>query len=81
VEDLDKIPMMCGTLFDMVVVSRDQHDTIHRHKDTARECIFVKRKVRLQKQQVLHGLSILETGQVTLEEWEKFVRGHLSFEG
>ena len=80
-EDLDKIPMMRDTLFHMIVVSRDQHDAIHRHKDTAvecsRECTFVKRKVRLHKQQVLLGLSILETGQVTLNNWQQFVKGHL----
>ena len=81
VEDLDKILRMRDTLCDMIVVSRDQHDAIHMHKDTARECskecTFVKRKARLHKQQVLLGLSILETGQVTLEKWKTFVRGHL----
>ena len=81
VEDPNKILMEHDTLFSMIVVSRDQHDAIHRHKDTARECsrecTFVKRKARLHKQQVLLGLSILETGQVTLDKWKTFVKGHL----
>jgi hypothetical protein len=47
VEDLNKIPKMHDTLFDLKVVSRDQHDAIHRHKDTSRECTLVKRKFRL----------------------------------
>jgi hypothetical protein len=81
VEDLDEILMMRDSLFGLVTVSCDQHDAIHKHKDTARncsaECNYVKRRVRLHKQQVLLGLSVLETGQVTLEKWKNFVMGHL----
>ena len=68
-------------LFEKVTVAKDQNNAIHKHLDSASECeqtcVFLQRRIRLHKQQILLGLEAISTNTLSRKQFLSFVISHL----
>ena len=68
-------------LFEQVIVAKGQSDAIHKYLDAATECeqscVYLQRRFRLHKQQVLLGLEGIAKSTLARTQLINFVTGHL----
>ena len=68
-------------LFESVTVAKDQSNAVHRHLDSASECeqncVFLQRRIRMHKQQILIGLEGISTKTLSRRQFLDFVISHL----